>query len=59
LKRVTYVRKGETVLVNAFAVNLVFDGKPWVTDRAWSLSAEAFERLRIQNPNVKFVEENA
>jgi hypothetical protein len=56
MEQVTYVRQGGSVKVDAHNVKLVFDGTPYTHDRAWSMTSEAFAKLRDQNPDVEFVE---
>jgi len=56
MKRVTYVRTGAAVSVKSFGVTLIHGGQPNHSN-AWSMGADAFKKLRAENPDVEFVDE--
>ena len=56
MRRVTYCRTGDTVLVNSFNVDLRFPDGSWKHGR-WSMTNESFEGLRRANPDKEFVED--
>ncbi len=55
MKQVTYERNGDRYNLSTANVVLIFDGKPW-DHTGWSVDPVTFERLRIENPDVDFVE---
>ena len=57
MKRVTYILRDGTVLLNAFNVDFVWDGKRWDIAHAWSGTLDALEQLRKENPDIEFVEQ--
>jgi hypothetical protein len=60
MKRVTYVRtSAAAVVLTSFGVTLIYGGKPYPQDNGWSMGADAFEKLRAENPDVEFVEQPA
>ena len=54
MKRVTYTVSEGIVVLNTFSMILRFAGLAWPYQR-WAVSADVFDNLKAQNPDVEFV----